>query len=233
MESALWDAKHGWLYLKIKGSHWKWVKVILMLFRNDLLTDCKANQRGWPTHSLITMLLSPLSHSPAGTSRPELSEWAIIMACNHTPPSPAPSLPAFSVRFPLQCEAIRDSVCWCGWFVSVIQWATHDSIKLESWPRPICLTPEANTTTVVVQAEEMKGWTDFYYCTYMCVYMCVCVWWQNERAHASFAFLWRLRVFKAEHARGGRATEVLIPGLLKAQPGPLSSSTWENTCHGH
>lgn len=31
----------------------------------------------------------------------------------------------------------------------------------------------------------------------------------------------------------GEATEVLILELLKSQPRLFSSSTWENTCHGH
>ncbi len=119
MNPALWDAKHDWLYLKIKVVHWEQVKVILTLFRNDLLIDWKANQRGWPTHDQVTMLHSLLSHSSVGTGWPGLSKWAIIMACNYTPLSPSPSFPPSSVCFSLQCEAIRDCMCWCVWFVCV------------------------------------------------------------------------------------------------------------------
>lgn len=119
MDPALWDTKHDWLYLKIKVVHWERLKVIRTLFRNDLVIDWKANRGGWPTRGLVTMLHSLLSHSSVRTGWPGLCKWAIIMACNHTPLSPSPSFPPFSVPFPLQCEAIRDRMCQCVWFVCV------------------------------------------------------------------------------------------------------------------
>lgn len=88
--------------------------------------------------------------------------------CHHRHPSPL-LVSAF-----LCSVKLLEIVCVgvCRLFLCVIQWTIRDSTKLESRPRPICLAPEANTTTVSVQAEEMKGCTYFYCCMYVCE--CVC-----------------------------------------------------------
>lgn len=222
----MWDAKHDWLHLKMKVVHWMQVKVILMLFRNNSLIDWKANLRGWPAHSLITMLLSLLSHSCVGTARPELSKWAIISPvtihrCHPQPPTPTPS-----VRFPLQREAITD--CVCVVCLCVLHWAIHDSTKLESRPSPICSAPEAQTTTVSVQAEEMRIRMYLSRCIqYMCACVCVCECIPTLQSFDGRG-LWRQTMPK-----GGEDHRGADSRLLKAQPRPFSSSTWENTCHSH
>lgn len=147
-------------------------------------------------------------------------------SCNHTPLSPSAPTPTPSVRFPLQREAITD--CVCVVCLCVLHWAIHDSTKLESRPSPICSAPEAQTTTVSVQAEEMRIRMYLSRCIqYMCACVCVCECIPTLQSFDGRG-LWRQTMPK-----GGEDHRGADSRLLKAQPRPFSSSTWENTCHSH
>ena len=205
------------------------MKVILTLFRNDLLIDWKANQRGWPSHGLITMLLSLLSHSSVGLvglgfpSGP--LSWSVTThRCHHHHHHPRPLL----VSTFLSSVKLLEIICVGVWFVCV-------SSNGLSMTAPVGEPTQTNPSNTWSQNKHCLGASrrdeglEVFFSLY--IYACVCG--GRQVCTCQLSSLSVAEGFEGGPCQRGGGREVLIPGLLKAQPRPFCSGTWENTCHGH